>query len=178
MWVIGDFDTVEAVQVLKDALITMVCTILSFHFNQSPYRLFLQSKAGNYRLSFLHTPEPGSTNKPYVSLALYNLIKAKKLEKMGAGELLRLLKIISPAPTSNEDVAAADALLEELLGESSLNHSDEFAKVVLDNQLFARKMGVSLGDVALLVNGRVRRSSSPLAFNRTCLDIFLGGWTD
>jgi len=50
--------------------------------------------------------------------------------------------------------------------------------VVLDNQLFARKMGVSLGDVALLVNGRVRRSSSPLAFNRTCLDIFLGGWTD
>ncbi|KAG8877951.1 hypothetical protein FRB98_006435 [Tulasnella sp. 332] len=133
VWIIGDFETFEAITLVQEALRAM-------------------SGTTSFRLSFVYVPgnEGSATGAPRVSEALMTVAHSEAW--LTPDNMMKLLEATQPSLATTEQLKD---MLKGLFGKGAELVLDGELKFEENGKRIARKLGFAPGDLGIVMNGRV-----------------------
>lgn len=179
LYLIADFDTEVGLNLIKEALTSIVRLCLGESHRTSCYP---QEPGSLTRISFVHNPSAPFTDevteKPHISSLVAHLVATNALSKATPSRLLRALGLDSPAAPNYgpQTVLSQQDTLNELTGGVASDDfsAEAYAQFTKSSRLVARELQLGPGQQALLINGRVSVPHiSPRLILKSCDE---GGW--
>lgn len=160
--VIGDLDSDDGLQFVKEALESIVSTRASISSWRRAHP-FYQTSESAARVSFIHSPSSPSAllekSIRRTSSLVSHMLSGQGLQTTTPTRLLAALGFgsVTPADVGEQTVLTQQSALEELMGGVALEDVDvpSYQRYVEASRAVVTELGLSPGEHGLLVNGRV-----------------------
>lgn len=161
-YVIADFDTEDGLDLLREAVESLVCHPYQPHLCCSPCLRHSKGPDSPTRIGFLHNPTNTNdldTVQPTISCLLSHLHTQGLFTTTSSFELLTAVGFTPLQLVENESqtVLTQESVTKKLMkGDGSKGDASKWYRdYVTSSSLVARKIGLRPGQQALIVNGRV-----------------------
>ena len=161
-YVIADFDTEDGLDLLREAVESLVCHLYQPHLCYSLCSRHSKGPDSPTRIGFLHNPantDDLDAVQPTISRLLSHLHTQGLFTTTSPSELLTAVGFtpLSSIENDSQAVLTKESVTKKLTkGDSSKGDASKgYRDYVISSSLVARKIGLGPGQQALIVNGRV-----------------------